>query len=209
MSDHTPTLETALLALRSHRQGVLFIAETATPVRFVIDGRTGGLVLPLSGSLIHAPGAEGEPCTLMAPEESDEALQLLVAVAELEPHREEARDRWQAYHGPPRVNRWAELTVESAKLGGEVFDGEPFVAPNPLRAAEAALCKRLNADRSALAEACRRAVGMAPAEPVAVGVDPYGFDVRARFGVLRVEFSGPAADAEAAAASIDRVLGKG
>lgn len=198
-----------LKALRSHREGVLLLAGTSTRVRFVLDGRTGAVVMPLPATLLLAPGPEAEDPVLMAPDESEEALQLLVRIEELGPNREDVTDRWQAYHGPPRFPRWGSLAIESGKLGAEVADGAELMLPNPLLAAEPGLCRKLNADRALLAAVCRRRAAIAPADPVAVGVDPGGVDVRARFGIVRVEFDHEAATPEAAAAAVESLLQEG
>lgn len=207
--DSTEPASTLLRTLRSHREGVLLISGTATRVRFVLDGATGAVVMPLPATLLLAPGPEAEDPVLMVAEESEGSLQLLVRLSELGPEREDVFDRWRAYHGSPRFTRWASLAIESGKMGGEVADGAELMRPNPLLAVEPALCKRLNADRAALAAACRKRAGLAPAEPVAVGVDPGGVDVRARFGIVRVEFESEARTPEAAAAAVGSLLQEG
>jgi hypothetical protein len=52
----------------------------------------------------------------------------------------------------------------------------------------------------------RRRVGVEIGDPMAVGVDPGGFDVRARFGIVRVPFDRSAPTAQDAAAMIETIL---
>jgi hypothetical protein len=59
---------------------------------------------------------------------------------------------------------------------------------NALRSAESRLLKLLNAQRSVLPAVCERLAGVNVPDACAVGIDPYGIDVRARFGIVRVEF---------------------
>jgi hypothetical protein len=148
---------------------------------------------------------EGE-AVLFTPEESDQALQLLLLPRPTDPDTDEACDRWKAYHGTPAYPRWASCGIESARLGDDVVEGEALMVPNPLRAAEPALCKRLNADRARLTRLCHRATGVEIPGPLAVGVDPDGVDVKARFGIVRVLFGAPAPTGEAAGAAIDALL---
>lgn len=189
----------AATVLRAHRAGVLLADESPAPARFVIDGRTGRLVMPAPPALHDA----GE-FVLFIPEERDDALQLLLTPGIL-PDDDPAADRWLAYHGRPESKGWAAFAVESARLGGEVTDGPGMTLTNPLADAEPRLCKRVNADPAGLARAC--AAGGAPvASPLCVGVDAYGLDVRARFGIVRLAFPAPADTEASAAASIDALL---
>ncbi len=199
MTDHAAAIRT----LRAHRQGVLVAGGVASPLRFVTDNATGRVVFPTNPNIF-----EDEEAVLFTPEESIEALQLLLLPRPTDPDTDEACDRWKAYHGTPEYPRWASCGIESGRLGGDVVDGEALMVPNPLRAAEPALCKRLNTDRARLTRLCRRATGVEIPAPLAVGVDPDGLDVKARFGIVRVPFAAPAPapTGEAAGAAIDALL---
>jgi hypothetical protein len=190
--------------LRQNREGVLLADGVPFPVRFVIDGATGRLVLP-----VPPPALAASEHVLWVPEESDDALQLLVAPAEIDPAAEPACDRWLAGHGTPPWARWAAFTIEAGRAGGEVADAPELTLLNPLRDAEGRLCRRLNRDRDALRRAANRVRGVDIADPAAVGVDPWGADLRARFGIVRLPFPAPAPTEEEAAAAIDALLAPG
>lgn len=192
----------ALTHLRGHREASLLADGTPFRVRFVLD-REGRLVFPAEGAMLAA-----EDVTVFIPEEApadEPELQLMVSVAELAGD-DAACDRWRIYHGEPGVNLWAVAAIEGARFAGDVVEHEELARGNPLGAIEPRLCKRLNADRAKLAIVCRVVTGLGVADPVAVGVDPEGIDIRARFGILRLPFREEAGDAEKL---IERMLGGG
>lgn len=198
-----PTPAEALQQLRRSRVGTLFADEAIFPVAFVTDGATGRLVFPVAPQALDA----GQH-VLQVPEESDDAMQLLLTLHPIDREAHEACDRHLAYHGSPRASAWVAASIDSAKWSGLVYDGLALNVPNALREAEPKLVKRANADRDALRGACARRAGVEPAEPLCVGVDPDGLDVRARFGIVRVAFDEAAQTREDAEAAIDRLLGK-
>jgi hypothetical protein len=67
--------------------------------------------------------------------------------------------------------------------------------------------REANAPPALLASACERMAKVRPSTPRAVGVDPYGLDVRAEFGPVRLEFEGVHATEEAARRALRAVLG--
>ncbi len=74
---------------------------------------------------------------------------------------------------------------------------------NPLAGDEAKLCRTVNKERrDALTRLCRKSDADV-AEPLLVGVDPLGFDVRRRFDVVRV----PAVEPMLTIADAERVFG--
>jgi hypothetical protein len=180
---------------------VLLAGDRSRRVRFVIDNPTGRLVIPVEGFEL-----EFEELLLFAPEERDDAMQIMGRPVRLEAAREGACDRWAAYHGKATERHWAALAIEGARMGEYVIDEVELVAINPLGPAEGRLCRRLNLDRAALERACRRVARVSVAEPIAVGVDPHGVDVRARFGIVRLEFEAPATDEPGAMGAIDALL---
>ncbi len=183
--------------LASSREGVLLFGEQHTPVKFIADPESGHLVFSVPAAALLASDH-----TLMVPEDSDDALQLMVTPDEIE--ESVVTDRWQAYHGMPEHVRWAQGWIESAKHGPWVFDGEALMGGNPLAGEEAAVCKRLNADKAALARLCQRFAGVPVPVPTCVGCDPEGLYVRASFGVVRVAFDGRAASG----ADVERMVGE-
>jgi hypothetical protein len=187
-----PAAIRALEHLRAHREGVLIADGLASRIRFVIDSVTGRIVFPTT-----TPVAEAAELVLFVPEEDPVGtpeLQLLLTARPLDPSADPACDRWEAYHGEPRLTRWAACSIDSVKFAGEVADGEIFNRASMLRKAEPALCRLLNADPARLSALCAAKAGVLPREPRAVGVDELGADVRARFGIVRIPFPRPATD---------------
>ena len=200
--DQTPA--SGLRALRRHHAGVLAFGERVSPVRFILDGRDGRLVMP-----IEPIAAEALEHVLFAPDQAEPELEILLTPRPLESEFDEALDRWAAYHGRTTERRWVRCDLETLRAGGWVYDGEAVMAANQLRGDEATLVKLLNKEEKTLAAACRAHAGVDVAEPLAVGVDPDGVDVRARFGIVRLEFERPAQDADEARRLIEALLAGG
>jgi hypothetical protein len=196
----------AWVFLRSHHEGTLSADGQIEKLRYVIDGATGRVVFA-----VHPSVLESEELVLFVPEESPQAgseLQLLLARGDLDADSEPV-DRWKAYHGDPRLPRWLACAIDGGKFEGEVVEPEALGLENPLRGDEPRLCKRLNSDKAALAGACERAGRLAVREPLAVGVDPTGIDVRARFGILHLRFEPPLWTPDEAAKAVETMLGAG
>lgn len=218
VEEHLP-----LRTLRRYTEGTIGYGERRTPIRTVIDRATGRLVFPIEPSALDAGHM-----VLFLPSENRCVLQVLLLsnrLANSETH--EAPDRWRAYHAffgaTPKTGEpancaapsgtsggvagvWAIANIEAGKTETLVFNPEELMVPNPLLPCEPRLVRELNARRDALRDACARHLGVAVPEPVAVGVDPLGIDVRARFGVLRLEFGDHAPDESAARAAIEQLL---
>ncbi len=182
--DHTNPAQRARDLLYAHCLGVMLADATPTPVRYMIVPATGQLVIDVDQDILDA-----DEHVLMIPEERfDTPLSLL-----LDLHRtdsEELHDRHRAYHNDAPLPLYALASILSAKLdNSEVIDQEDIQHPNPLASATSRLCRLLNADRHALATICETLTGTYPQTPTAVGVDPHGFHVRARFGVIRARFA--------------------
>lgn len=193
MSD--PAIDEARLFLRRHTRADLRFDEHMRPIKYVF-GPEGRLVAPVMVAML----ASLETVAFI-PEAIDGALELLVtleAFDEAGPHGALA-DRWRIYHGDPSDVRWAFLDIDAARLGQTVIDGEALRLTNALAADEAALCKEVNAaHRDDLRRLVLTHAQIEMAEPVMVGIDPMGLDVRGRFDVARVEAPEPmesAADA--------------
>ncbi len=194
-----------LRRMRQHHEGVLRFGELVEPVLFVLDPASGQPVLPVVG---HA--LDFESVVLFVPDDSlsnPECLQISGSPRELDPQREEACDRHGAYFGRPAHARWARLDVESVKRLDSVVDGDSVRLANPLRRHEGRLCKAANQHEAAIMHACERLTGVKPEHPLIVGVDPWGADVRARFGVIRLEFPSPVSTPEEGREQLSRVLG--
>jgi hypothetical protein len=190
--------------IRRFTEGTLVFGDRAAPAKFVVDGACGRVVLP-----VEPPAADFAEFTLHVPDEQGEVVHLQLHPAPIaRPEAEEAVDRWAAYHGRSARTTWVRCGIEAGKGDGRVFDGSELTRPNTLRgSAEAKIVRSLNADLERVAGACERVCRVKVADPRVVGVDPLGFDVRARFGVVRMEFEVAAADAEGAMLAAQRLLG--
>lgn len=177
--------------VRRFTRGILAFGDRRADARFIIDGATGTPVLP-----VEPAASRCSELRFHLPAEADEVCQLLLTPAVIpRPEADEAVDRWAAYHGRSPSSVWVRCAIEAAKTADTVYDGAELTAPNPLRGLpEARLVKRLNAELPLVALACKRLTGLELAEPRVVGIDPLGFDIRARFGVVRMEFASPCRD---------------
>lgn len=180
---------------------IMLVADRADRIRFVLNPATGEPVLP-----VHADVLEHDELTLLVPDESNDALQLLCTPAPINPASADACDRHQIFFGKPHFPKWALLEIEAVKSTQGVLEGAVFIGPEPLHAFEPALLKLLNTDRALLGAACQRLTGTAPDEPLAVGVDEWGAWVRARFGAMRLPFTMHAPSDAAARAAIASLL---
>lgn len=191
----------AVRSLRAAAQGHLLAdANTVRPVLWVLDRRRGQLVFPMPRELEDVTEAQ-----LMIPEEHDPRLAALLSIEVTDAPPAAAEIRHEVYHGAAREARWAVATIEALRYHGEAFDGEALDLIDPLAEHEPALCRGLNADAHRLAEICRHHAGTSVPKPVAVGVDPDGIDVRARFGIVRVEFDEHATTLDEANQAIARL----
>lgn len=208
------TRHLGLRVLRREHEGVLLHFERRAEVKFVVESsgpRAGGLVMPVEPGFAKAGQGESIDMVLFCPSESDWSLQLSLQVTEIDrPEAEECVDRWVGYHGPTSQTTWIRAAIDGGKTETMVFGPEQLMAPNALGRGEYALIKKANADRDRLAAACKAHAAMIVADPQCVGVDPFGLDVKARFGIIRLEFApGLCAETpEAAARELERLLGR-
>lgn len=193
--------EDAVRALRAATSGHLRPdPDTARPVRYVLDRRRGGLLFQLPRDFEDITSAQ-----LLVPDEHDPVLAALLEIRPVPRPAPEVEIRHEVYHGPLREGPWAVGTVEALRYHTEAFDAEEFGLTDAIVDAEPEICRELNADPQTLRRICRRVAEIA--DPVAVGVDPDGLDVRARFGTVRVEFSRSAATPDEARARIAELAG--
>lgn len=176
----------ALRYLRSHTLGALHFDALILKRAIALDPITSDPVITAPPAVLTA-----DHVVLHLPEESDDALQLLVEPVELNPDTDPACDRWRIYHGTPRDPRFIRLEIQSARLRSAVFDADDLRLANPLANVEPRLCSLLNADLAALSAWCIRETNVTPTDPRAVGIDPDGLDIRARFGIIRINFDPP------------------
>jgi len=155
----------------------------------VVVAPDGHLVAPVMVAMLQAFDT-----VLFLPDDNEDSLQLQVSLEELKEHGPAGHlcDRWQAYHGAPPDVRWALLSIDAAKFEGLFVDGSALVRANPLAGEEARLCREFNGAASGdgaalLQQACNAALPERLENPVLVGVDEWGFDVRGTFRVHRIE----------------------
>ena len=172
-------LDYARTVLLSGCECVLCFDEAQVPIRYVIDPANGRLVAPVPVASILA-----SENILHVPEHTDDALHLLLSPEQIE--RGAITDRWQVYWGEPEHVRWAAYWIDSAKHGPWVFDGDALMQPNPLADNEPRLCAQLNADPPKLRALCKQHADIDIESPIAVGVDPTGIHIRARYSILHL-----------------------
>ena len=96
-------------------------------------------------------------------------------------------DRWRIYHGDPEDVRWALMDIDAARFEGEVIDGEALIHSNPLATDEPRLCREMNREHcDDLRNLCLHYAEIGVKQPVMVGIDQFGIDVRGTFDVIRV-----------------------
>ena len=195
MDDHDRQAahEHALRLLRSHYQGDLLVDGVPHAIKLMLDPRTGSFVMSVELEMLEA-----EDVVLVLPEDRFDAP--IHAGIELgQEIEEEACDRFLAYHLHQPSPIWASGRINFVKIRdgigkGMVFDQAEIEVPNALINELPGLCKKLNSDPKALGLICKLLAKVEIIEPMAVGVDPMGFDVRGKFGVVRVEFPSKVAD---------------
>ena len=183
--------------LRCHLRGVLRADDQGRRIRYVVDRPTGALVAPLRHAELDA-----DEIVLHIPDEADDCAHLLATARPIP--ESGATDHWLAYHGSPDAPVWCALDVEMVRLAGHLLD-EPLDLANPIGKDESTLCRRFNADPATLGALCASR-GVNDPSPVLVGLDPDGFDVRARTGLVRFEFDRVAHNADAARAGVELAI---
>ncbi|MGD9688694.1 MAG: hypothetical protein AB7K52_02965 [Phycisphaerales bacterium] len=195
--------------LRAHRHSVLRAADAALEggvwrSSTVIDPLTGHLVAPFS----PAPDPRLlDELTLFIPDEGDDAAQVHASISWIDdPAFHAMGDRWMAYHGVRPPGRLARLIPRGFRFRGRVYDVEQVDLRNVLASDEPRLVRTANADRARLARAAARAAAGDIVDPLCVGVDALGIDVRTRLGVQRVEFPREAPTTDRALLALEELL---
>ena len=174
--------------LRSNSTCTLRFGENMQDMSYVIA--------PSGELVISAMVAMLQPCdTIMyVPDYGDDCMEMHVS---LEQFSEEGADgfladRWQVYHGEPPDMQWAKVNIDAARFHEMFIDGEYLQQENSLQEAEASLCKALNTSHLEQVKAmCMTVANVELHDPVVVGVDSLGIDLRATFGIVRVPFDSP------------------
>lgn len=201
-SQTDPAASRALDLLRSSTTATLICDSIPTTVEYLLDPAGGGLILCADHSMLDA-----EDCVLAVPEDRfDCPLRVSLSLSQ-EPEGT-STDRYFAYHLSQNRPIWTRGTIEFAKIdSGEVIDGRALMQPCVLRDEIPRLCRLLNNDQHALGELCLLLTKARVEDPVAVGVDDRGCDVRCAFGVLRVPWPSPVTEAETCEHVIAALIG--
>jgi hypothetical protein len=210
--DDTPAdaRHAGLRIIRRYHDATVGLFERRSDAKFFIDPASGHIVMPVEPGFAKS-GTDGVELILYCPAESDCVVQIAAQPTEIaRPESEECVDRWLGAHGPTARSTWIRARIEGAKTDDRVFDADELNIPNPLGRAEYGLIRSANAEPARLAQACKAHAAVVVAEPRCVGVDPLGVDVKARFGIVRLEFPpGLWADTpDAAARELSRLLGR-
>jgi hypothetical protein len=169
--------------LRANTRGELRFDEHLRPVKYII-GADGRLALPVMVAML-----ETVDTVLFIPAAQDGAMEAQLTLEKFEERGEDgaSADRWRIYHGQPDDVRWAYATIDAVRFQGHVIDGQALTRSNSLAADEASLCRRINSNKQdVLRVLCHAIANVEVAEPVLVGIDPLGFDIRGRFDVHRI-----------------------
>lgn len=181
-------IEQAYAFLRGHATADLRFDEHLRPIKYVITP-DGQLAAPVMVAMLQAVDT-----VLFVPDCSEDAMELLVTLTQFDERGSAgaAADRWRIYHGEPEDVRWAFMSIDTARFDGIVIDGGALMRSNPLAADEARICRHMNQDHvDDLRLLCKRFAAFEVEQPVMVGIDPLGIDVRARFDILRVPATEP------------------
>jgi len=195
------SLDRARHLIRALHEATLLYDQTPMETRFMVDPRSGDLIVAIEDDALAA-----DDIVLACPRDAfDTPIRISITLSDTVD--EEQRDRYTTYLLPPTPPLLAIGSVSFVKLdSGEVFEPEELALANPLVGDLGALCRRLNADRAALAALCRTLAGADFEDPLAVGVDDRGIDVRASHGVARLELPAPVADTDEAQRVLDALL---
>lgn len=166
------------------------------PLKYVIDDE-GWPVLVVPGQ-----ARSSVDTVLCIPDEREGALELVGALEDLDAESAIA-DRWRIYHGDPRNGAFVRFRVEAGKMGRYVYDGSALCQHDPLRSDEPAICREINQQqRERLTALCRKFAEITPTDPLLVGVDAGGFDIRSNFVVIRVPAPRPMTTSEEARSTL-------
>ena len=194
------------LVHRTHA-GILAHSGVTDAVRIVLSHSTGLPIMAVPPAAVELSGTE---VVLHLPDDADDSVHLAGSVEAIDPRNDADADLWMVHHQTPEFPRMARLTVNLARRVDLVMDGaEVFVPPALSLGAIGRAVRRVNADERRLLDLCERLASVRPETARCVNADAFGLSVRARFGVLRVEFDPsrpPAATDEALELAISHLL---
>jgi hypothetical protein len=175
--------ESAWKFLRSNTTATIKFGEHTRDISYAIS-KTGELIIPAMVAML-------QPCdtVMFVPEYSEGCMEMHVSLQQFIATGDDGllADRWNVYHGDSPEVQWASVIIDAARFHGMFIDGESFCRENILAEIEGALCKELNAEcKEKVRALCVAKTLVTVEDPVVVGVDQFGIDVRAAFGIVRV-----------------------
>jgi len=175
--------ESAWKFLRSNTTATIKCGEHTRDISYAIS-KTGELIIPAMVAML-------QPCdtVMFVPEYSEGCMEMHVSLQQFIATGDDGllADRWNVYHGDSPEVQWASVIIDAARFHGMFIDGESFCRENILAEIEGALCKELNAEcKEKVRALCVAKTLVTVEDPVVVGVDQFGIDVRAAFGIVRV-----------------------
>ncbi len=199
--DEQKATEAAWVFLRSNTTASLKFNENMYELSYVIapDGRL----------VISAMVAMLQPCdtVMFIPEYEEGCMELHVSLTQFIESGADGllADRWKIYHGEPPDVQWAVVDIDAARFHELFIDGEGLCKENPLASIEHAICKECNDNfKKHVREVCLHRTNVDVTDPVVVGVDPLGIDVRAPFGIIRIPTERPFASLEDVMSTFNR-----
>jgi hypothetical protein len=181
--DETQASDAAWKFLRSNTTATLKFGEHSQHVSYVICP-TGELVIPAMVAML-------QPCdTIMfVPEYCDNCMEMHVSLRQFNEEGEEGlmADRWNVYHGESPDVQWAIVDIDAARFHEMFIDGEALCRESLLADIEHSLCKEINTNlRDNIRRVCLERTNVDVTDPVVVGIDSIGVDVRAPFGIVHI-----------------------
>ncbi|MFT4593330.1 MAG: hypothetical protein ACI9JK_001042 [Phycisphaerales bacterium] len=180
--DEQQVTEDAYAFLKSNSTASLQFGENAQDVSYIFapDGR---LVIPVMVAML-------QPCNtiMFVPDYCDNCMEMHVSLQQFDEHvHGPLVDRWQVYHGEPPDVQWALVDIDATRFHEMFIDGEGLCRENALKDIERTVCKTLNENKDAVRKQCHKETGVDVTDPFVVGVDPLGIDIRAPFGIVRIQ----------------------
>jgi hypothetical protein len=185
--DEQKASDAAWAFLRSNSTATLRFGENSQDISYIIapDGRL----------VISSMVAMLQPCdTIMyVPEYAEDCMEMHVSLRQFLENGDDGTlaDRWQVYHGEPPDVQWAIVDIDAARFHEMFIDGEALTRANSLAQDEVSLCKQLNKNKDKIRLVCSSKTNVEVSDPFVVGVDSLGIDVRAPFGIVRIQADTP------------------
>ena len=177
-------VDQTLAFLHANLRGHIRFDGDRVPIKVIVSPE-GRIVAPVMEAMLRSVEV-----VLELPDDGEDGLQVMVSLERLDPEGEHAGlcDRWRAYHGDPEDVRWALMQIDASRFRQWFVDGEALMQANPLAKDESALLRTLNAQPRAFLKAFCTTCKVDCKEPVAVGVDAAGIDIRRAHDTARLPF---------------------